>query len=394
MSTLIRKSRKATSAKCRLKVCLATWAPFIGGAEVALERLALGLGEAGHEVLVVVGEENEVLERLTAAGVRCVYSQMYLTDRWHWLRYVRARRRLRRLLREQMPDLVHSNDLPTHQFVSAAARGLNVPRVTHHRYPFGGVALDWMNKYGCERHLFVSQALMNDVCRASETIAASPRGVVYDGLAIPALPTPKDRAAARAGLGLPRDKTIVTFAGQIVERKGVADLLHAWARLARWHARAELVVIGDDLEGQGKYLAEMKHLAQTLNCPARFAGFQKNVPLWLMASDIAVVPSHVEPLGNATLEAMSYALPVIGGNVGGIPEMIVDQETGLLTPARDPEQLALAIEQLLFDEPLRRQLGAAARRRCEERFSLAAHIESIVEQYQLALQTLPSGADR
>jgi len=394
MSTLARKDRKVTPSKRRLKVCLATWAPFIGGAEVALERLALGLREAGHEVLVVVGEENEVLERLVEAGLRCQYSQMYLTDKWHWLRYVRARRRLGRLLREYAPNVVHSNDLPTHQFVSDAAGGLKVPRITHHRYPFGGVALDWMNKYGCERHLFVSQALMNEVCRESEKIAGCPRGVVYDGLEIPPLPTPDERDAARAGLGLPHDKTIVTFAGQIVERKGVADLLHAWGRLTRWHARAELVIIGDDLEGQGKYLVEMKRLARELSCPARFEGFQKNVPLWLAASDVAVVPSHVEPLGNATLEAMSYALPVIGGNVGGIPEMIVGETTGLLVPPRTPDKLAQAIERLLADEPFRLRLGKAARRRCEEKFSLSAHVESTVEQYKIALQTMQSGAAR
>lgn len=385
MSLVVEKTLAARPAPRRLKVCIATWAPFIGGAEVAAERLAQGLAEAGHAVRVVVGEDNEVLERLRRAGLDCHFSQMYLTDKRHWLRYLRARARLRRFLRSERFDIVHSNDMPTHQFVSAAARGLGMPRITHHRFPFGGEALDWMNKFGCERHLFVSHALMQDNCRESEAIRTSPRDVVYDGLAIPTLPTADERDAARVELGLPRNKTIVTFAGQIVERKGVADLLHAWSRLSHHHERAELLIIGADLEHKGKYLAEMQALAAQLNVPASFLGFQKNIPTWLTATDIAVVPSHVEPLGNATLEAMSYALPVIGGKVGGIPEMVVHEQTGLLVPPRSPDQLAAAIERLLQDTAFRQSLGAKARVRCEEKFSLAAHVASTLEQYEQVL---------
>ncbi len=394
MSTLTAQTGRPREANERLKIALATWAPFIGGAEVAAERLALGLEQAGHDVVVIVGEDNEVLARLQHAGLRCIHAQMYLTDKWHWLRYVRARRNLSAVLRQEQVDLVHSNDLPTHQFVSDAARGLGIPRLSHHRYPFGKAAVDWMNKFGCERHLFVSQALMQDVCRESEQVRNSPRDVVYDGLPIPPLPTADVRRAARKELGLPSEKRIVTFAGQIVERKGVADLLRAWAQLPAWHDRAELIIIGDDLECKGKYLGEMKSLAAELCAPVRFTGFQKNVPTWLTATDLAVVPSHVEPLGNATLEAMSYALPVIGGNVGGIPEMVVEEETGLLVPPRTPDKLAAAIERLLREDDLRARLGSQARRRCEELFSLEAHTTSVLQQYQLALQAMPVGSRR
>ena len=79
----------------------------------------------------------------------------------------------------------------------------------------------------------------------------------------------------------------------------------------------------------------MQGLAAVLGCPARFVGFRKDVPDWLTAADLAVVPSHVEPLGNATLEAMACGLPVVGSEVGGIPEMVVHEETGLLVPPRD-----------------------------------------------------------
>jgi glycosyltransferase involved in cell wall biosynthesis len=370
-----------------LKVCLASMAPFVGGAEVAAERLALGLKNAGHDVFVVLGKKEAVYDRFERAGLRCIHAPMYFTDKWHWLRYWRARQGLRGLLGREQPDVIHSNDLPTHQIVSDAARFLRIPRLCHHRFPFDRAAIDWMNKFGAERHLFVSRALMEENCGASDVLARSPREVVYDGLELPPGPTPESRAQARRRLGLPLDRTIVTFAGQIIERKGVADLLHAWARLEPESARsADLLIIGDDLQNNGQYRKVMESLALELNSPARFVGFQKNVSEWLLASDVAVVPSHVEPLGNATLEAMSFALPVIGGNVGGIPEMVIHEQTGLLVPPRSPDHLAGAIGRLLADPGFRAELGRNARKRCEEVFSLEAHTRAVLGSYEKVLQ--------
>ena len=296
------------------------------------------------------------------------------------------------------PDVVHSNDLPTHQMTSDAARAWRLLRVCHHRWIFDGRAIDWFNKYGAERHLFVSRALMNDLCGRSPRLAAGPCEVVYDGLPLPELaPSPGCCAAtlsqgeraivAKRELGLAEDKPLVLFAGQIIERKGVADTLHAWHKLReKWADEANLVIVGDDLEGKGAYREKMEALAAELGSTARFVGFQKNVPTWLTAADIVLVPSHAEPLGNATLEAMAHSRPVIGGNVGGIPEMVVDGQTGLLVPPKSPRDLAAAIDRLLADPPLRARLGAAARERCERLFSLEAHVAAVVRQYEIVLQ--------
>jgi glycosyltransferase involved in cell wall biosynthesis len=235
--------------------------------------------------------------------------------------------------------------------------------------------------------VFVSQALLDELCGASRRLAAGSCSVVHDGLPMPAIPNEADRRAARGTLQLSQDKLLVLFAGQMIERKGVADLLNAWRLVrAKWADRAELVLVGDDLENDGSYRKQMESLARQLECGARFVGFQRNVPQWLAAADVCVVPSHAEPLGNATLEAMAHARPVIGCHVGGIPEMVDEGVTGLLVPPHDPTKLAEAISRLLQDENLRRRLGAAARGRCEERFSLKAHVDAVVAQYGLALK--------
>ncbi len=378
-----------------LKIAFASWAPFIGGAEVALERLAVGLREAGHNVLLIVGTRGEALARFEAAGLRCEFVEQRFTDKLGWLKYRQARRKIERILAAEQPDLVHSNDLPSHQLMSNAAGRMGIPRVCHHRWVFEQGAIDWLNKYGAERHLFVSQALMDQLCEQSEALRASTRSVVYDGLPLPTSPTSADRLAAKAELGLNPAQQLILFAGQIIERKGVADLLRGWSQLAsRWSNEAVLYIVGDDLAGEGAYRLAMERLAAELNVPATFTGFQKNVDRWLTAADVVTVPSHVEPLGNATLEAMSHARPVIGGNAGGIPEMIVHEQTGLLIPPKSPAELAAALERLLSDAALREQMGQAARARCEEMFSIQAHVDAVLREYRKVLESTTAAASR
>lgn len=386
-NNLAEKASPPSLGRRPMRVCLASMAPFVGGAEVAAERLAIGLQEAGHDVVLFLGQSGAVQDRLEKAGLRCIVSPMYLTDKWHWWRYRRARQALRKWLCLERADVVHSNDLPTHQIVSDAAKELGIPRICHHRFPFPGKAIDWLNKFGAERHLFVSHALMDEMCCESTRLASSSRTVVYDGLFLPPAPTPAARIETRSRLGLPTDRVIVLFAGQIIERKGVGDLIQAWALLgASVRKRAELVIVGDDLASHGAYRKAMARLDDELGVRARFLGFQKNVGEWLLASDIAAVPSHLEPLGNATLEAMAYGLPVIGGHVGGIPEMILHGQTGLLIRPRDPAHIAEALNSLINSPSERSRLGAAARQRCEDYFSLRNHVHSMELEYGRIIQ--------
>lgn len=373
-----------------MKVVLTSWAPFVAGAEIAVQRLAVGLASAGHDVLLVVGTRGEAMQVFQDAGIRTEFVPQKFTDKIHWFQYRAARKKLMAVLRREQPDIVHSNDLPTHQMTSDAARRLNIPRVCHHRWIFEGQAIDWLNKYDADRHLFVSHALLTYLSDRSEQLASSPREVVYDGLELPRLPAETDRQAAREELGLPIERRIALFAGQIIERKGVADLLHAWKHLQESNEEggeaAMLVIVGDDLENDGRYRQTMEDLARELRVDVRFVGFQKRVDRWLTAADFALVPSHAEPLGNATLEAMAHGRPVIGSRVGGIPEMIDHEASGLLVEPRAPDQLAAAMQRMLRDESLRASCGEQARKMCEQRFSLAVHVSNVLEQYAAVIE--------
>ena len=119
-------------------------------------------------------------------------------------------------------------------------------------------------------------------------------------------------------------------------------------------------------------------------------GFVPNDELQALYARAAVVacPSRREGFGVACLEAMSHGRPVVATDVGGLRDLVVDGETGLVVPTRDPAALRPALERLLGDPELRRRLGAAGRQRAQERFSWAAVTDATLTAYADATGTM------
>jgi glycosyltransferase involved in cell wall biosynthesis len=113
----------------------------------------------------------------------------------------------------------------------------------------------------------------------------------------------------------------------------------------------------------------------------RFLGYQSNVPDWLAAADITVLPSFWEGLPITAIECLAAGKPMVATSIDGTPEVVVDEETGLTVPPGDPGLLAAAICRLLRDPELRRKLGAAGRRWVEEHFSIDRQILKTQELY-------------
>jgi glycosyltransferase involved in cell wall biosynthesis len=156
----------------------------------------------------------------------------------------------------------------------------------------------------------------------------------------------------------------VLYAGRLSPEKGVLELVRAADGM-------KLVVAGD-----GPLRARV---------PGAL-GFVPHDELQHLYARAAVVacPSRREGFGVACLEAMAHARPVIATDVGGLRDLVVDGETGLVVPPQDPDALRVALQRLLGDEELRRRLGMAARERARERFSWDAVTDAIVAAYRMA----------
>jgi glycosyltransferase involved in cell wall biosynthesis len=171
------------------------------------------------------------------------------------------------------------------------------------------------------------------------------------------------------------------FLGEVARHKGVLELARSFAQVRRQFPRLKLVY-----GGTGSALQEVRDLTAELELGSRvqFTG-------WLEAerkraafagATIFVLPSYVEGMPMALLEAMSCGLPTIATAVGGVPEIITHEANGLLIPPGDTAALAAAIARLMSDPQLRQRLGDAARATVAERFSLDTAVRRLLEFYR------------
>jgi glycosyltransferase involved in cell wall biosynthesis len=172
----------------------------------------------------------------------------------------------------------------------------------------------------------------------------------------------------RAGLPGDPGSPVIGFLGTFNASKGLDVLLAAFARLAQ-RRTLRLVCAGDGplretLESRAKNAAQPIALLGRLET--------SDVPGFLAAVDVLAVPSVDEGLPRVVLEAMAMRVPVVASCVGGIPEAVLDQESGLLVPVGDDEALAAALERVLDEPGLGSRLGSAGRRRVLESFEASS----------------------
>ncbi|HYN08746.1 MAG TPA: glycosyltransferase family 4 protein [Vicinamibacterales bacterium] len=377
-------TQRLTAQRSRpIRVLFVAGADFYSGAERALLLTARSLADAGHHPFVAVGTRGEFLNQLGEHGIPCAHAPLYFTGISTVHRWAIALARLARLARRHRAEVIHANEAPSFQIAGYAARLLRLPAITHVRFPEGAAGYAWYLKSGFRKALFVSHALRRDVQAAAPGIFDGRADVLHDGVVLPRLPGERERASGRAALGIPDDRPAIVQAGQVVEIKGIWDFIDAAKILIEQGVRATFVVLGDDLKDHGRTRrdAEARVKAVGIDPHFRFLGFRADAPALIPLFDVVAVPSHIEPLGNATLEAMAAGRPVIGTRVGGIPEMVMHDETGVLVPPKAPAELAAALERLIADPALRARFGAAGRERARSAFSLEAHAARLEQIY-------------
>lgn len=370
-------------------ILYSAWAPFFSGAERALLVLVDHLDPARYRPVVALGTRGELEAELRRRGVRTLYAPVRyrgLRELPAWLASVAG---LARIGRAERAALVHANDVPSFQPAGYAARLLGRPTVTHVRFPDSRAGFEWFLKPGFARAVFVSAALRDAALAEAPTLFGDRSEVVHDGVLTPDVPDEGARRALRHELGLAAEDTIVAFTGQISAIKGIWEFIDAAAILVGRGVPATFAILGDDLRGKGALRREAERAVteRQLGQRVRFLGFRPDAPRLIAAFDVVAVPSHVEPLGNATLEAMAAGRPVVGSRVGGIPEMVVDGVTGLLVPPGNAAELAGALEGMVRDPERIRSFGRAGRARATRCFSAAAHADRVQALYDRLLET-------
>jgi len=206
--------------------------------------------------------------------------------------------------------------------------------------------------------------------------------VVPSGIDLGPFQAPFDRPAARKRLGIADGDLLVLQIAALAPHKSQTDLLRAAARVRTDRPDVKIWIAG---EGPLRGDLEAEHRALALGESVRFLGFRNDTTDLLRAADLFVISSYLEGLGTSILDAMAAGLPVVATRVGGIPEIVAHEETGLLVPPRDPDKLAAAILVLAGDPARRAALGAKGRERARA-FSADATAERTREAYLRVLR--------
>jgi len=312
----------------------------------------------------------------------------------------RAARVIRRLIVERRPQIVHTHMAKAGALGRWAAQREHVPIVVHTYH--GHVLQEYFSRWKerafleAERRLArrtdallaVSEEVRSDLLAMG--IGTPDRWrVVPVGVDLSAFETLPDRAAARAGLGLPADAPVVGCVGRLVAVKDHATLLDAFTRLVERQPDAVLLIAGDgDLDGS------LRQRARHLGDRVRFLGWVNDLPTLYAAIDVLALTSRMEGTPVAAIEAAAAGVPAVATRVGGVPSVVLDDHTGLLVPAGDAPAVADALASLFGDPGQRRGMGQAAAAHVRGRFSrerLADDLDALYREL-LARKGLPGPA--
>ncbi|SHJ00590.1 Glycosyltransferase involved in cell wall bisynthesis [Desulfofundulus thermosubterraneus DSM 16057] len=361
----------------------------LGGAQKVLYHLVAGLNRERFEITVACAPGGELVHWLSGhEGVRIV-EVPYLCREVSPLRDLSAFCFLHRLMRRERFHIVHCHSSKAGILGRLAACLAGVPGIVFTVHGWGindyqsraarllFVLAERLAGRASSRVVCVSQA---DLQKGLELGLAPPSrlAVIHNGLPEP----PFKPGALRRELGLDEDALLV---GMVCRLRAPKDPLfflqtaRALLSTGKWSNRLYFVLIGDGplMAGCREFVA--RHgLAGKVFLP----GGREDAPSLLGDLDVFVLFSLWEGLPLTIIEAMYAAKPVVAAAVGGVGELVVPGETGFLVPPRDPVGAAKALEALLEDARLRREMGEKAGRLARERFSVERMVKNYTALYE------------
>lgn len=345
-----------------------------GGQQQALLTVE-GLRARGHRTLLVAHPDGELYRRAPDTPDRlglAVSSEIDIAAAW----------RLSRLLAEHRPAIVHAHDahavtiaatalsfgaaVPAPRLVAARRVDFHLNRNSFARWKHRQVA----------RFIAASHAIGDMLYQ--DGIPRHRISVVHDGIDVERISrlTPTD---LHREFWLPHGVPVIVNIGALVDHKGQRYLLDALPLAMRHVPELHLVILG---EGDLRHPLEQQIHRLHLERAVRMPGFRADVLALARSADLFVMSSITEGLGSTVLDAMAMGLAVVGTRAGGIPEAVVDGETGLLVPVADPPALAAAIVALMKDAARRARYGAAGRAHVAAHFTVDHLVERTFEVYQ------------
>jgi glycosyltransferase involved in cell wall biosynthesis len=335
----------------------------------------MGLRALGHRTMLVANPHGELRQR-AREGLDLLplapKTEMDLNAAW----------RLSRILKQLRPDVVHAHD-PHGVAMAALALSMSTqlakpPLVASRRVDFHlrGTSLSRWKYRQVDCFLCASGAIRQMLI--ADGVPDRRAVVVHEGIDIGHVEAAPP-AKLHEEFWLPHQAPLVGNVAALVPHKGQRHLVDAALLVLPLVPVARFVIAG---EGELRPALEKQIREHHLEKHVLLAGFRPDVLSLHKAFDIFVMSSLTEGLGTSLIDAMACGKPVVATRAGGIPEVVVDGETGFLVAPRDHDAMARAIVSLLKDEALRRRMGEAGRARARVRFSAERMVQDTLRVYQ------------
>lgn len=291
---------------------------------------------------------------------------------------------IRRIIKQHKINLIHAHCEFSQLYASVAGFTCGVRTIaTFHRSDLSKYQPGTVNKL---IKLFASQYIAVSYDRLSLLtnnlgLPKEKCHVVHGGANIGEKPTEVSINNARNEVNIATDQIALLSIGHLGPIKGHQDTIVALANLINTNVNIHLYIAGEGSPTEKKVLTDLA-LKHNIDKSITFLGQINNVPTWLEACDIFIQPSIEEAFGLVFAEAGAKAKPVIATAVGGIKEIVVSQETGILVPPASPKALEKALETLINSTTLRTQYGDNGYKRIVENFSLTNMVDKYIEIFK------------
>ena len=335
----------------------------------------LGLRARGHRAVLVAHREGELFRRASEGPdllPLAPVNEVDLATAW----------KLSKIIRQWKPEIVHAHDPHAVSMAGLALSfGAPDPRpklIASRRVDFhlqSHTFSQW--KYRQMDGFIAASHAIKDILVA-DGIPSGRIEVVHDGIDVEKIQH-RPVIDLHAEYWLPHGVPVIVNVGALTGHKGQKYLIDAMPMVLREVPDAHLVIFGEgDLRGPLEKQIKQLSLGKRVLLP----GFREDVMSLMKSADLFVMSSVTEGLGSAVLDAMAMGHAVVGTKAGGIPEAVIQDETGLLVEPADAKALAAAIVRLLKDASLRKQFGEAGRARVAEHFGVDRLVEGTLEVYR------------
>lgn len=373
----------------------------ISGAERSLLALWKGLSKKFRPILVLpetgplewkakeLSTETIILPELPKWGEKNQLKKM--------IQILRSAIKLKNIIQNKKAKLIHANGPRIGYASGLAARLAIIPSIIHvrdiHLSPFSSPLKALLFDYLADQIIAVSEATKQAIISKRPGLNRKTK-VIYNGLDLEEIDSIKAKDIKNE-YKIDPDVSLIGLVGIIHPVKGIDILIRAAPLIKKSFPKVKFLIIGDTMNFEGQlYLKKLKELIAQfeLENDVIFTGYQEETLSLIKSLDIFVHSAiYPDPLPRAILEAAACGRPIIATRVGGVPEIIDHNQSGLMVESGDVNGLAQSCLFLLRDRKVAEKLGQRAKQKITEKFTLERHCRQIERIYFELIESKPCG---